>query len=64
MKVVEKDKRRIDHKDVDMQNIDVDRQDIKVDGQQQEGHKVHIYTIFMCMSLFMIPNSFFFFFLS
>lgn len=34
MKVVQKDKRRIDHKDIDMQNIDVDKQDIKVDGQQ------------------------------
>lgn len=34
MKVAQKDKRRIDHKDIDMQNIDVDKQDIKVDGQQ------------------------------
>lgn len=34
MKVVQKDKRRIDRKDIDMLNIDVDKQDIKVDGQQ------------------------------
>ena len=59
MKVVEKDERTSDHKDNDMRNVkNGDKQDAKVHEQQEEGHKVHFYTIFIYISLF-ISNFFF-----
>ena len=58
MKVVEKDERTSDHKD-HMRNVeDGDKQDAKVHEQQEEGHKVLFYTIFIYISLF-ISNFFF-----
>ena len=59
MKVVEKDERTFDHKDDDMRNVEGgDKQDVKVHEQQEEGHKVLFYIIFIYISLF-ISNFFF-----
>ena len=53
MTVVEKDEITSDHKDNDMRNVeDGDKQDVKVHEQEEEGHKVLFYIIFIYINLF------------
>ena len=42
IKAIEKDKRKFDYKDVDIQNIEgVDKQNVKVDGKKKKRAQCH-----------------------